>query len=69
MDRKTIGLILIVLGIAALVYGGFTYTKSERGMDLGFVEFNLKNKETVHLPPWVGVAGIVVGVLLYTRKR
>jgi hypothetical protein len=33
-----IGIILIVIGILALVYGGITYTKREKVLDLGPIQ-------------------------------
>ena len=33
-----IGIILIVIGIIALAYGGFTYTKREKVLDLGPIQ-------------------------------
>jgi len=58
---KIIGIVLIVAGIAALAYGSFSYTKETHDAKLGPIEFSVKDKETVHIPTWAGVAGIVVG--------
>ncbi len=67
---KIIGIVLIVAGIAALAYGGFSYTKETHDAKLGPIEFSVKDKETVHIPTWAGVAGIVVGgALLFAGGR
>lgn len=53
--------VLIVLGILGLVYGSFTYTKGTHETNLGPVNLSVKDKETVNVPVWAGVAGIAVG--------
>ena len=67
---KGIALLLIVAGALALGYGGFTYTQKTHETKVGPIEFAIKEKETVNVPVWAGVAAIVVGgVLLFTRSR
>lgn len=61
---KILALVLVVAGVVALLYGGFQYTKETHDVKLGPVEFSLKEKEKVKLPPWVGVASIATGVVL-----
>jgi len=62
--RKLVALLLVAAGIAGLVYGGFTYTKSSHDADLGPFEFAIKNKERVQIPVWASVGAIVFGVVL-----
>lgn len=65
-----VGIILIILGVAALAYQGITYTEREENIDLGAVEFDVEQKETIPLPPVVGAAALVGGiVLLVIGKR
>jgi len=54
----------MVAGVAALAYGGFTYTKETHNVKLGPVELSVKDKETVNIPVWAGVGAIVAGGLL-----
>jgi TRAP-type C4-dicarboxylate transport system permease small subunit len=61
---KMIAVVLIVGGILALVYGGFSYTKETHDIKLGPLELSIKEKETVNLPIWIGVGAIAVGGLL-----
>lgn len=61
---KIVAIILIVAGILGLVYGGITYTKKTHDVDLGPVEFSVKEKETVNVPVWAGVGAVIAGVLL-----
>ena len=61
---KIVAMILIVAGVLALTYGGFSYTKDTTAVKLGPIELSVKEKETVNVPLWVGVGAIVVGGLL-----
>ena len=61
---KIVGLILIVGGVLALAFGGFSYTKDSSAMKIGPLELSVKEKETVNVPLWAGVAAVVAGGLL-----
>lgn len=66
---KMLAIVLIVAGGLALAYGGFTYTKETHQAKIGPIELSVKDKETVNIPVWVGVAAMVAGaVLLFARK-
>lgn len=60
---KTLGILLIVLGIIAFIYTGFTYTQKEKVVDVGPLEVNAEKEKTVSWPPLVGIALIVGGVI------
>jgi hypothetical protein len=69
---RIVGLVLIVAGILALAYGGFSYTKETTAVKLGPVELSVKEKEQVNVPVWAGIGAIVAGgalVLLGGRKN
>ena len=67
---KVLGIVLIVVGILALAYGGFTYTHEKKVVDLGPIQASRKETNTVPLPPILGVFAIIGGgVLLFTGKR
>lgn len=61
---KIFALALIVAGTLALAYGGFSYTKDTTVVKLGSVELTAKEKETVNIPMWAGIAAIFAGGLL-----
>jgi uncharacterized membrane protein HdeD (DUF308 family) len=61
---KILGVILIVLGIVALAYQGITYTTSEKVVDLGPLKVEATKERTIPLPPIVGAAAVIGGVLL-----
>ena len=65
---KLLGMVLLVLGILALAYGGFSYTKKTDNVNIGPIHIQVKDKETVNVPLWAGVAVAVVGGVLLARK-
>jgi len=59
-----LGVILIVLGAAALAYQGFTYTTEEEIVDIGPIEATAETEKTVPISPLLGGAALVGGVIL-----
>jgi hypothetical protein len=55
---------LILAGALGLAYRGFTYTKETHSTRLGPIEISVKEKETVDVPVWAGVAAIAAGGVL-----
>ena len=66
---KIVAILLLVGGIVALAYGGFTYTKTTHDAKIGPLEFSVKDKEHVNIPVWAGVAAIVAGGVLLVSRR
>jgi TRAP-type C4-dicarboxylate transport system permease small subunit len=66
---KILAMVLIVAGILALAYGGFTYTKESHDLKLGSLELSVKDKETVNIPVWAGAGAIVAGALLFFVRQ
>jgi uncharacterized membrane protein HdeD (DUF308 family) len=58
------GVILIVLGLVALAYQGFSYTKRETVLDIGPVHATADRQKTLPIPPIVGIVAVVGGVAL-----
>ena len=61
---RVVAVLLLVGGVLGLLYGGFSYTKDTTAVKLGPIELTVKEKETVNVPIWAGVAAIVAGGLL-----
>jgi uncharacterized membrane protein YidH (DUF202 family) len=59
-----VGIALIVIGIAALALGGITYTDREKVLDIGPIEATTEERKTIPLPPILGGASLVAGVVL-----
>ncbi len=65
---KLLGAVLLGLGILALAYGGFSYTKKTDEVNLGPIHLEVKDKERVNVPLWAGVCVAIVGGVLLARK-
>ncbi len=63
------GLALIALGAASLAWPDLSYTRESHDAKLGPLEFTLKQKETLRVPTWVGLAAIAGGTLLVWRRK
>jgi len=59
-----IGIILIVIGIAALAYQGITYTTREKVVDIGPIHMTADKTNTIPLPPILGGLALVGGIVL-----
>jgi drug/metabolite transporter (DMT)-like permease len=65
---KLAGAMLLVLGLLALVYGGFTYSKEETDARIGPVKIEVQEKKRVNVPVWAGAAAVLAGAVLLARK-
>ena len=65
---KLVGLGLLVMGILALAYGGFSYTKETHDASLGPIKIEVRDKETVNIPIWAGVVAAIAGGILLARR-
>jgi len=61
---KIVAVILIAIGVVALVFGGITYTKKEKVIDLGPIEATAEKEKTIPLPPIIGAIALIGGIVL-----
>jgi hypothetical protein len=59
-----LGVLLIVFGIGALAYQGFSYKSEEKILDIGPIEATAETTKTVPLPPIVGGLALIGGVVI-----
>ena len=63
-NTAVLGVLLVLLGVAALAYQGFTYTTRDTVIDIGPIHATAEHQKTVPLPPVLGALAVVGGVAL-----
>ena len=69
MGKNLIAVALIALGLVGLLYGGFTYTREKKVVDLGPVEVTRQEHERLPISPIVGGLILISGVWLLVSNR
>ena len=67
--NKMIGIVLIVLGLVGLAWGGFTYKTREKIVDLGPIQATREKTHNVPLPPIAGAAALIGGIVLVAAGK
>lgn len=67
--KSMLGIALVVLGVIALAYQGFTYTTQKKAVDLGPIQVTREEKHTVPLPPILGALALIGGIALLVTGR
>ena len=66
------GVVLIVLGLVGVLWGGFSWTREKTVVDLGPIQARAQERRTIPIPPLAGGIAIVAGVVLLvvpSRRR
>jgi len=67
---RILALALIIAGVLALAYGGFSFTRDQHTAQIGPFDLTVKKQERVDVPRWLGIGAIFGGtVLLLVRTR
>jgi uncharacterized membrane protein YidH (DUF202 family) len=67
---KTLGVVLVVVGILTLVYGGISYNKNRTVLQIGSMNVTATEHKSIPIPAVAGVAVLICGVaLLVVGKR
>lgn len=67
---KITGLLLVVLGVLALAYGGISYNRQRTVLDVGPIHATATERRTIPFSPLVGGIAIISGVaLLFVSRR
>ena len=67
--RRVLAFALIVIGVIALAWGGISYTREDKILDVGPFEATAEKRETIPLPPILGIVAIGAGVVLLVAGR
>ena len=65
---KVAGILLVVLGIVGLAYGGLSWTSRDTIVDAGPIEITADKTERLPLPPLAGGLLLVAGIALILKK-
>jgi len=65
---RILGILLIVLGLVGLIYGGVSWTQREKVADIGPIHVTGEREKSVPVPPLVGGVCLVAGVLLLMKS-
>ena len=64
-----VGIILIIIGVVALAYGGLSFTTSEKVAEVGPLKLEKEKTRSVPLPPVLGGLALLGGVALLVVGR
>ncbi|HEY7170462.1 MAG TPA: hypothetical protein VH417_06410 [Vicinamibacterales bacterium] len=70
--RRIIGLVLVILGIVALAWGGVFWKDRDTVLNAGPLKVQTEHQKGFPVPPVAGVASLVVGcalLLIPDRRR
>ena len=61
---RIVGIVLVILGVVGLAYGGVTWTTKEKVVDLGPLQVTHDKTQSLPLPPIAGGICLIAGVVL-----
>ena len=67
--NRTLGIILIALGLVGLAWGGFSYTTQQKVVDIGPIHATREKIHDIPFPPVAGAAALVGGIVLLVAGR
>ena len=68
---RPIGILLLVVGLIGVIWGGVTYIKDRDTAHFGPIHVTTESRDRISIPPMVGVVALVAGgllVILSTRS-
>lgn len=69
MNTRTLGFVIMIIGVLMIVYTGFNYVTTEKVVDLGPIEINAEKNHPVQWSPIVGVLLIVGGIAVVMLNK
>lgn len=67
--KPIIGVILIIVGVVCLVYGGIKYTSREKVIDIGPLQVEADKEKSLPVPPIAGIVAIGAGIAILLLKK
>jgi uncharacterized membrane protein YdcZ (DUF606 family) len=69
MNSKTLGIILIAIGILMIAFTGFDFVTKKNVAELGPVNITKEKSHPIHWSPIVGVVVLLGGVFVVSRHK
>lgn len=69
MNTKTLGLVVIIIGILMILYTGFNLMTSEKVFEMGGMEMSMNKSHPVQWSPIVGVVLLAGGIVLVALNK
>ncbi|WP_020474450.1 hypothetical protein [Zavarzinella formosa] len=66
---RTIGILLVILGIIALAVPSITFMTTERAVDTSFLTIDYQKPHTLILNPIAGIVAVAAGVVMIVAGR
>jgi uncharacterized membrane protein YidH (DUF202 family) len=66
---KTLGFLLVIVGVLALIYGGISYSRQKTIIDVGSFKATATEQKNVPVSPIVGGIAVIGGILLLVAPR
>jgi hypothetical protein len=67
--NRVLGMILIVVGIIGLVWGGFSYTTQKKVLDIGPIQASREEHHSIPLPPLAGGVALIAGIAIMATGK
>jgi hypothetical protein len=65
---KPLGILLVVIGLIGIIYGGLSWTRKDTIVDAGPIEISADRREGLPIPPLAGAACLIAGVVLLMKR-
>lgn len=69
MNAKTIGVIIMAIGLLMTLYTGFNYVTREKLVDIGDVHMSMDQNHTTNWSPFIGIGVIVIGGVVFLAGK
>lgn len=61
---KVAGVVLVLVGLAGLFTGGFSFTRDRTAAKVGPIELTVQDRESVNIPQWLSLGAIALGAIV-----
>jgi uncharacterized membrane protein YdcZ (DUF606 family) len=69
MKTRTIGIVIVMLGIIMTIYTGFNIVTTEKVVDIGPIQINKEENHPLKWKPIVGMLIVAAGVVLILKDN